>query len=136
MTAAAPAPEAIHDDAPYTLRAAADRLLHGAVKAATLRAAIERGDLACERLGRVHVVTPRALREWRERCRVLPKARVSTPIAPADNGSSAMAPPSVEQAALSTIAAALTKRSPPTSAKSSPCPSASIVPLPSRSARS
>lgn len=57
------------DNAPMTLREAAEGLLRGVVKASTLRAAADRGELEIERLGRVHVVTPRAIREWRERCR-------------------------------------------------------------------
>lgn len=57
-----------NDDSPFTLREAAATLLNGVVKASPLRAAINRGELASEKLGRVFVVTPRYIREWRERC--------------------------------------------------------------------
>ena len=37
-----------------------------------LRAAIERGDLVAERVGRSIFVTRRGIEEWRERCRLTP----------------------------------------------------------------
>lgn len=69
----------LDDNAPMTLREAAEGLLRGVVKASTLRSAADRGELEIERLGRVHVVTPRAIREWRERCRSPASERPAAP---------------------------------------------------------
>lgn len=52
--------------------------MRGLVKASTLRAAAERGELAIERLGRRIIVTPAAIDAWRELCRDREKARAST----------------------------------------------------------
>ena len=68
----------IDDDAPMTLDEAARLLLRGAVSAATLRAAIGRRDLTCERIGRRVMVTPADVRAWRKRCRVQAEDRTST----------------------------------------------------------
>lgn len=130
------APEPIDEDAPMTLAEAAQTVLRGVVKVATLRAAVERGDLTIERLGRVHVVTPRAIRDWRERCRAPAKAPASMPIGGEASGSSAMDLRSVEQAALLQTVAGLTKPCKPISRPSSQSPSAAIVPLRSLPARS
>ena len=65
----------IDDDAPMTLDEAARLLLRGAVSAATLRAAIGRRDLTCERIGRRVMVTPADVRAWRKRCRVQAEER-------------------------------------------------------------
>jgi hypothetical protein len=62
-------------DAPLSLQEAAQTILRGLVTASTLRAAADRGELAVERLGRRIVVTPRAISEWRELCRVAVKAQ-------------------------------------------------------------
>lgn len=50
---------------PMRLDEAARVLLHGLVTKSTLRAAINRGDLIAERIGRILVVTPRAVLDWR-----------------------------------------------------------------------
>ena len=63
------------DDAPMTLDEAARLLLRGAVSAATLRVAIGRRDLTCERIGRRVMVTPADVRAWRKRCRVQAEER-------------------------------------------------------------
>ena len=68
----------IDDDAPMTLDEAAQLLLRGAVSAATLRAAIGRRDLTCERIGRRVMVTPADVRAWRKRCRVQAEDPIST----------------------------------------------------------
>lgn len=54
---------------PLSLDEAADVLLRGLVKASTLRAAAERGELAVERLGRRIVTTPADIEAWRRGCR-------------------------------------------------------------------
>lgn len=60
----------VHDDAPLRIM---DLLrlpeFRGALSERAIRAAIASGDLSCERYGRRIVVTPRAAREWRDRCR-------------------------------------------------------------------
>lgn len=61
-------------DAPLSLREAAETLLRGLVTASTLKAAADRGELAVERLGRRIVVTPKAIADWRELCRAPVKA--------------------------------------------------------------
>ena len=62
-------------DAPLSLKEAAETLLRGLVTASTLRAAADRGELIVERLGRRIVVTPKAIAEWRESCRVIQNRR-------------------------------------------------------------
>lgn len=62
-------------DTPFSLDEAAEVLLRGLVKASTLRAAAERGELAIERLGRRIIVTPAAIDAWRDLCRDREKAR-------------------------------------------------------------
>lgn len=51
---------------PITFAEAAEILLRRLVKASTLRAAADRGELRTERLGRRRVTTPAAVLEWRE----------------------------------------------------------------------
>jgi hypothetical protein len=65
-------------DSPISLQEAAEICLRGLVKVATLRVAVERGELMVERLGRRVITTPAAVDEWRSRCRVKPKAQDST----------------------------------------------------------
>ena len=71
-------------DAPLSLREAAETLLRGLVTASTLRAAADRGELVVERLGRRIIVTPKAIAEWRESCRVSVKAQGYISSQPAD----------------------------------------------------
>lgn len=59
--------ERFQPDDPLTLQEAAKHLLRGLVTASTLEAAIKRGELDCERLGRRIVVTPAMIRAWRDR---------------------------------------------------------------------
>lgn len=54
---------------PLSLDEAASLLLRGLVKASTLRAAADRGELAVERLGRRIVTTPADIEAWRKNCR-------------------------------------------------------------------
>lgn len=65
-------------NSPISLQEASEICLRGLVKVATLRVAVERGELMVERLGRRVVTTPSAVDEWRSRCRVNPKDRDST----------------------------------------------------------
>lgn len=61
-------------DAPLSLQEAADVLLRGLVKAATLRAAASRGELVVEKLGKRIVTTPADIERWRQSCRDKVKA--------------------------------------------------------------
>jgi hypothetical protein len=70
MTRDAPKREIGPDD-PLTLKEAAEIVLRGVVKAATLRAAASRGELTVERLGRSIVTTRRYIEEWRARSKVV-----------------------------------------------------------------
>src|SRR5665213_640014 len=65
-------------DDPLTFAEAAEIILRGLVKAATLRAAADRGELRFERLGRRLVTTPAAVHEWRESCRAAQKVPAYT----------------------------------------------------------
>ena len=51
-----------------------------------LRAAIERGDLAAERVGRSIFVTRQGIKEWRERSRLTPAKRALHPAIRRDDG--------------------------------------------------
>jgi hypothetical protein len=100
------------DNAPMTLKRAAEELLRGVVKASTLRAAADRGDLAIEKLGRVHVVTPRAVREWRERhCCIPARKRAAAPTDGREHGSSETKRHASELDVLLRTAEGLTRRS-------------------------
>jgi len=84
--------EGAHDDAPLTLEQACwvpelcqpnEAMGRAPIwTAAALRGAIDRGDLAVERHGRLMYVTKRLVREWRDRCRTPPRS----PDAPAQAG--------------------------------------------------
>lgn len=119
----------VHEDTPLTLDKAAQTLLNGVVKAATLRAAIHRGELAFERLGRTITVTARDVKEWREFCRVKPKERGSMQTADAVNGSSVTGHDSSALAALLLSANRLIKPSLSTSQKNTSQPSAAVLPM-------
>lgn len=72
-----------HDDeTPFSLEEACKVLLRNAARPCTLRAEIRKGELEAENWGRGYRVTPRMIREWRERKRVPAKA-VPTPKQPA-----------------------------------------------------
>ena len=58
-------------DAPMPLEVAIRRFFpEGGVTIDILRAAIRKGELTCERIGRSYFVTPHDIREWRHKCRV------------------------------------------------------------------
>lgn len=65
----------ISPDSPISLDEAAEICLRGLVKASTLRAAADRGELAIERLGRRLVTTPADVEAWRKLCRDRQKER-------------------------------------------------------------
>src|SRR5262245_26305954 len=50
---------------------------HGGIKPATLMAAIRRGELAYEKIGRAYFVTETDVTEWRKQCRVPQKVTAS-----------------------------------------------------------
>ena len=102
----------IDDDAPMTLDEAARLLLRGAVSAATLRAAIGRRDLTCERIGRRVMVTPAEVRAWRKRCRVQAEERPAAPESdrrPAHAGASPVGSMEAQRAATRASLVALSK---------------------------
>jgi hypothetical protein len=66
----------MNDSSPLTLDEAAETILRGKVKAATLRAAASRGELKVMKLGRRIMVTPAAIREWFDLCQEKARARV------------------------------------------------------------
>jgi hypothetical protein len=80
------------DDAPVSLDEAARICLRGVVKASTLRAAAERGELAVERLGRRIVTTPADVNAWREMCRDRERARTCA-FGPRDTGTGSSTKP-------------------------------------------
>ena len=61
----------LHNDDPITLAGASKLLLRGMVTVSALRAEIERGNLVAEKIGKNLFATPAAIREMREKCRVL-----------------------------------------------------------------
>ncbi len=124
---------------PLSLDEAAAVLLRGLVKASTLRAAADRGELTVERLGRRIVTTPAAIEAWRERCRDQPKARdciSGRRGAPAvsPNGLSETDEAKLALAAAMATAEALSKGSLPISPKNIARPAASVHSLKPRSA--
>lgn len=62
-------------DSPLSLQEAAEILLRGLVKPATLRAAAARGELIVEKLGKRIVTTPADVERWRQSCRDKVKAQ-------------------------------------------------------------
>jgi len=71
-----PSPQFIGNDL-MTLKEASEVFFRGKIKVHTLRAARDRGELMVERLGNKDFVTPDAINEWREKCRVNPKVQGS-----------------------------------------------------------
>ena len=62
------------DDDPLPLARACELLFSNAITPSTLRAEARRGTLVLERIGRKDFVTPRAIREMRDKCRQDQKA--------------------------------------------------------------
>lgn len=125
------------DTDPITLREAS-ALLRGKVTESALRAEIKRGNLAVERIGKNLFTTPAAIREMREKCRVMPNPRDSTSekTAPAaGSGSSATGERTSELTALKASVNALKQGSLSTLRKSTPRDrqgEANPIPFPSR----
>jgi len=69
------------DTDPITLAEACELLLRGRVSRSALYAEFQKGNLACERIGKNLFTTPAAIREMREKCRVVPSlpASISAP---------------------------------------------------------
>lgn len=126
------------DTDPITLREAASIILRGVVSESALRAEIKRGNLAVERIGKNLFTTPAAIREMREKCRVMPNPRDSTSEKTATetrSGSSATGTATDELAALNATVKALKQGSLSTLRKSTPRDrqgAASPIPFPSR----
>lgn len=68
----------ILDDDPITLAEASKVVLRGVVTVSALRAEIERGNLAVEKIGKNLYTTKAAIREMRDRCREKLSRRGST----------------------------------------------------------
>jgi hypothetical protein len=134
MTARAPATESemeLSPQSPLSLEEAAELCLRGLVKASTLRAAAERGELATERLGRRIVTTPADIEAWRMKCRDRERERacISGPRAeqPAPpSGSSETEASRLALDAAKATARALKSGSPTTSLKNTGRPAASV----------
>lgn len=71
-------PNEFMDNDPITLTEASRVVLRGIVSVSALRAEIKRGNLAVERIGKNLYTTPVAIREMREKCRVMPNHHDST----------------------------------------------------------
>ena len=125
------------DTDPITLREAAAVILRGVVSESALRAEIKRGNLAVERIGKNLFTTPAAIREMRDKCRVMPNHRDSTSekTETPRSGSSATATATDELAALNATVKALKQGSLSTLRKNTPRDqqgAASPIPFPSR----
>lgn len=131
------------DDDPITLYEASSLVLRGKVTVSALRAEIKRGNLAVERIGKNLFTTPAAIREMREKCRVMPNRQdyTSGTTGPArtgktdTSGSSATKEKTDELAALRASVTALKSGSLSTLRKSTPRDpqkEASPIPFPSR----
>src|ERR1700724_2696253 len=108
------------DDTPLTLAEACERIFHGQIKPSTLRAEARRGRLVIERIGRRDFVTPRAIREMRERCR-------SPSTSAGKSGTTAARSSSGDYAALQKL---LTERKPSASSRKSRRQNGNVVPIP------
>ena len=131
--AGAPVRAAPADDEPMSLEEACAGPLRGLVRPATLRAAIGRGELAFERLGRRYVVTPAMIRGGRKPPRDQRKAPASTSTPSEPPTSSATDHASSALAALMETVKAPKEPSPGILPRNTSRPSADIVPLSSRS---
>jgi len=125
------------DDDPITLFEASQLVLRGKVTISALRAEIKRGNLVVERIGKNLFTTPAAIRQMREKCRVMPNHPDYTSEAtePATSGSSATEEKTDELAALRASVTALKSGSLSTLRKNTPRDPqrvASPIPFPSR----
>lgn len=125
------------DTDPITLSEASKVVLRGVVTVSALRAEIRRGNLAVERIGKNLYTTPAAIREMRDKCRVMPNPQdyTSERTEAKASGSSATGEKTSELAALKASVQALKNGSLSTLRKSTPRdqPKAgSPIPFPSR----
>lgn len=112
----------IMDNDPITLTEASRVVLRGVVSVSALRAEIRRGNLSVERIGKNLYTTASAIREMREKCRVMPNHHDSTSgkTETAASGSSATTGKTGELAALKATVNALKSNSLSTLRKSTP----------------
>ena len=127
----------LNDFDPITLSEASAIVLRGAVSVSALRSEIRKGTLSVERIGKNLYTTPAAIREMREKCRVMQNLHDSTSgrTAKAKSGSSGTESSSDELAALKASVTALKNGSLSTLKKSTPRDrqgAASPIPFPSR----
>jgi hypothetical protein len=74
------------DTDPITLVEASKIVLRGIISVSALRAEIRRGNLTVERIGKNLYTTPAAIREMREKCRVMPNPQDYTSERPRSKG--------------------------------------------------
>ena len=110
------------DSDPITLVEASKLVLRGIVSVSALRAEIRRGNLAVERIGKNLYTTPAAIREMRDKCRVMPNPQdyTSEKTEAKASGSSGTAEKTRELAALKASVGALRSGSLSTLRKSTP----------------
>ena len=115
-------------DTPMPLDFAVRRFFpHGGVSREQMLAAIRRGQLKAEKIGRSYLVTPGAIREWRNTCRVnvsQPASTSASARAGSHDGSLSMAERKSTLAAALAITRGLKRNSEPTlprRKKSTPC---------------
>ena len=127
-------PVNIGDDAPIRLAEACASLFGGRITPATLRAEAKRGRLVIERYGNKLFVTPKAIREMREKCRVpqrVPASISTSDVAETPPGSSETAKAASERASVLAIVERLRKPSVDTSPQNI-SPELRVLKLPSR----
>lgn len=125
----------IDADEPITLTEASRVILRGVVTVSALRSEIRRGNLAVERIGKNLYTTPAAIREMRDKCRVVPSHPDSISEKTTEPGLSGTGEKTSELDALKASVSALKRGSLSTLRKSTPTnqPRAeSPIPFPSR----
>ena len=113
----------------------ASRLLRGIVSESALRSEIRKGNLIAYRIGKNLFTTPQAIREMRDKCRVMPNRPDSTSEKTIEPGSSATATKTDALAALKAIEQGLKNGSLSTLRKSTPADrqgAGKVTPFPSR----
>jgi len=127
----------ILDTDPITLVEASKIVLRGIISVSALRAEIRRGNLSAERIGKNLYTTPAAIREMRDKCRVMPNHQdyTSEKTEVKASGSSGTEEKTSELAALKASVRALKSGSLSTLRKSTPRDqrtAESPIPFPSR----
>jgi hypothetical protein len=103
------------EDDPVTLTEACDIVFRGTITHASLKAEIQRGNLATFKIGRTIFTTLRDIKEMQKKCRVIRKVPASTSTGNVDNGPSGTEVPSAALAALNQTVKALKSGLPNTS---------------------